>query len=101
MKSGNIAVFKPLLDLVIAASIINELDKKNAMNKQAEYTPLNRQERKSQEEIYKDHVKELEQQKKNLIEHLKELENIIEAHLIGWCIVAIGAFCIFLINVAT
>ena len=51
MRSGNISVFKPLLELAIAAAIINELDKKNAMNK-TEFTPLNRQERKTELERY-------------------------------------------------
>ena len=98
MRSGNISVFKPLLELAIAAAIINELDKKNAMNKQAEYTPLNRQERKTELERYQEFARELENKTIKQQKQINELENIIEAHLIGWCIVAIGVFCIAIIE---
>lgn len=104
MRSGNIAIFKPILDLVIAATIINELDKKNAMNKQAEYTPLNRQERKTELAYYKELSKELEQEinylKKRYNNRIDELETVIERHLIGWVMVVVFTIAIGVIQLA-
>lgn len=98
MRFGNISVFKPLLELAIAASIINELDKKNAMNK-TEFTPLNRQERKTELECYKEQVKELENRNRKLNDKIDELETIIERHLSGWVVVVLGIILIGLIGI--
>ena len=89
-----------LVKICVAAEIINSIYKKNAMNK-TEFTPLNRQERKTELARYQEFARELENKTIKQQKQINELENIIEAHLICWCIVAIGVFCIFIINVAT
>lgn len=70
------------------------------MNK-TEFTPLNRQERKTELERYQEYSKNLEFKTRQLNNRINELETAIERHLYGWCIVAIIIVLIFIVNIAT
>lgn len=86
-------------DFLFFYKLLHKLKISKAMNK-TEFTPLNRQERKTELARYQEFARELEN--KTIIQQnrINELETVIERHLIGWVMVVVFTIAIGVIQLA-